>query len=122
MCDMDDLNTAMLNAFPGEEQTFFSQDSVANDHPDEGELMYPAEYLNEINCSGLPLAKLRLKIGCPVMVLRNIFPAEGVCNGTRGIVKGMSPRVIEIELMLGQENFHSKNHSYSIPITSSFEV
>jgi len=97
--DVDDLNNTMLNTFPGEEQTFFSQDSAANDHPDEGELMYPAEYLNEINCSGLPLAKLRLKIGCPVMVLRNLNPAEGVCNGTRGIVKRMSSRVIEIELI-----------------------
>jgi len=97
--DVDELNKAMLDAFSGEEQTFFSQDSVANDHPDEGELMYPAEYLNGINCSGLPLAKLQLKIGCPVMVLRNLNPAEGVCNGTRGIVKRMSPRVIEIELI-----------------------
>ncbi len=33
------------------------------------------------------------------MVLRNLNPAEGVCNGTRGIVKRMSPRVIEIELI-----------------------
>ncbi len=66
---------------------------------DEGELMYPAEYLNSINCSGLPLAKLRLKVGCPVMVLRNLFPAEGICNGTRGVVMKMSTLVIEIELM-----------------------
>jgi ATP-dependent DNA helicase PIF1 len=101
--DVDNLNNTMLNAFPGEEQTFFSQDTVENDHPDEGELMYPAEYLNEINCSGLPLAKLGLKIGCPVMVLRNLYPAEGVCNGTRGIVKRMLPRVIEIELL--SENY-----------------
>ena len=75
------------------------KDSVVNNRPDEGELMYPAEYLNSINCSGLPLAKLKLKIGCPVMVFRNLFPAEGVCNGTRGIVSKMFTRVIEIELM-----------------------
>ena len=97
--DVDDLNNRMLNGFPGEERVFLGQDSVVNDRPDEGELMYPAEYLNSINCSGLPLAKLKLKIGCPVMVLRNLFPAEGVCNGTRGIVSKMSTRVIEIELM-----------------------
>jgi len=79
--DVDDLNSTMLNAFPGQEQTFFSQDSVTNDHP----------------ASGIPLAKLQLKIGCPVMVLRNLYPADGVCNGTREIVKRMSPHVIEIE-------------------------
>jgi len=56
-------------------------------------------YLNEINCSGIPLAKLQLKIGCPVMVLRNLYPADGVCNGTKGIVKRMSLQVIEIELI-----------------------
>ena len=32
--------------------------------------MYPFEYLNKINCSGLGLAKLSLKVGCPVMVLQ----------------------------------------------------
>jgi len=96
--DVDDLNSLMLNSFPGEECIFFSEDTVANDRPDEGELMYPAEYLNSINCSGLPLAK-HLKFGCPVMVLRNLFPAEGVYNGTRGVVTKMSTRVIEIELL-----------------------
>jgi hypothetical protein len=97
--DVDDLNDLILNQYPGQGRIFFSQDSVANDRPDEGELMYPAEYLNSINCSGLPLAKLQLKIGCPVMVLRNLYPSEGVCNGTRGIITRMSTRVIEIELL-----------------------
>ncbi|KIK75793.1 hypothetical protein PAXRUDRAFT_18683 [Paxillus rubicundulus Ve08.2h10] len=36
-----------------------------------------SEYLNSINVLGLPLAKLKLKIGCPVMVLHNINPAKG---------------------------------------------
>ena len=53
------------------------------------------EYLNGINCLELPLLNLRLKI-----VLRNLSPAEGVCNGTRGIVMWMSNRVIEIELLM----------------------
>ena len=48
--------------------------------------MYPTEYLNSINVSGLPLAKLALKEGCPVMVLQNLMPQQGVCNGTQGIV------------------------------------
>ena len=62
-------------------------------------LMYPAQYLNEINCSGLSLTKLQLKIECSVMDLRNLYPADGVCNGTKGIVKRMSLCVIEIKLI-----------------------
>jgi ATP-dependent exoDNAse (exonuclease V) alpha subunit len=104
--DVDDLNNLILDSFPGEDRIFFANDSVANDRPEDGELMYPAEYLNNINCSGLPLAKLQLKIGCPVMVLRNLYPSEGVCNGTRGVVKRMSTRVVEIELL--SEDYRGK--------------
>ena len=111
--DVNNLNSLMLNSFPGQEQTFFSEDSVTNDRPDEGELMYPAD---SINCSGLPLAKLHLNIGCPVMVLRNLFPAEGVCNGTRGIVTRMSTRVIEIEL-LSEEHRRKKVFILRITLT-----
>jgi hypothetical protein len=59
------------------------------------------EYLNGLNASGLPLSKLRLKIGCPVMVLQNLNPTEGVCNGSRGIVTWMTNRVIELRLLGG---------------------
>ena len=64
-------------------------------------LNYPVEYLNSINCSGLPLAKLVLKPGCPVMVLRNIDPTNGVCNGSRGIVTQIRNHVLEVQLLTG---------------------
>src|ERR1700737_939313 len=84
--DVDDMNHNILNEFPGEEIVFQSSDSVKNDGLGPGEeFMYPVEYLNSINTSGLPLSKLKLKIGAPVMILRNMDPESGVCNGTRGI-------------------------------------
>jgi len=64
-------------------------------------LNYPVEYLNSINCSGMPLSKLELKEGCPVMVLRNLDAAYGVCNGSRGIVTGLRSRVLEVKLLTG---------------------
>src|SRR5271168_1254602 len=101
--DVDEINEQMLDEFPGEEKVFMSADSIKGNGEGDGpgELMYPVEYLNTINCSGLPLAKLKLKIGCPVMVLRNLHAAEGVCNGTRGVVTRMSNRVLEIRLLTG---------------------
>jgi ATP-dependent DNA helicase PIF1 len=100
--DVDDINEEMLSAFPGEMKEFLSADSVkANNEDGQGELMYPVEYLNSINCSGLPLHKLQLKVGCPVMILRNLYPAKGVCNGSRGIVTRMSNRVLEVRLLTG---------------------
>jgi ATP-dependent exoDNAse (exonuclease V) alpha subunit len=64
-------------------------------------LNYPVEYLNEVNCGSLPLAKLELKIGCPVMVLKNLDAANGVCNGSRGILTRYGNRVLEVRLLTG---------------------
>jgi PIF1-like helicase len=34
----------------------------------------------------LPLANLELKIGCPMMILKNLDAANGVGNGSKGIL------------------------------------
>ena len=83
---------------------YLSADSIptGEGNGEQGELMYPIEYLNTIQCSGLPLAKLTLKIGCPVMVLCNIDPSQGICNGSRGVVTRMQSCVIEIRLLTGE--------------------
>jgi ATP-dependent DNA helicase PIF1 len=102
--DVHDLNKKILDSFPGDEKAYFSADSipVGEGNGDQGALMYPVEYLNTIQCSGLPLSKLSLKIGCPVMVLRNIDATQGICNGSRGVVTRMQSRVIEIRLLTGE--------------------
>ena len=41
------------------------------------------EILNRIENASLPLHKLSLKIGCPVMYLWNLDPVNGLCNRTR---------------------------------------
>jgi hypothetical protein len=97
--DVDDLNHHVLHRFPGQEQVFNSADVVVNEG--NGDLLYPAEYLNSINCSGLPLAHLALKVGCPVMVLRNLNLSGGVCNGSRGILTRIRNRVLEVRLITG---------------------
>ena len=86
--DVDDINNTILEKFPGNPKVFNSADFIPNNHGDgqDGILMYPVKYLNSINCSGLPLAKLTLKIGCLVMILWNINASEKVCNGSRGII------------------------------------
>ena len=101
--DVNSLNHTILDLLPGDMIEAQSADSVMNDddnHQDE-ELLYPPEYLNSITTSGLPLARLRMKIGCPLMLLRNLDPQRGLCNGSRGILTRMTDRVMEIRLISG---------------------
>ncbi|KAG5544316.1 hypothetical protein RHGRI_016912 [Rhododendron griersonianum] len=47
---------------------------------------YPNEYLNSLDPTGLPPFKVELKVGCPIILLRNIALKDGLCNGTRMMV------------------------------------
>ena len=99
--DVDELNESVLQRLRGPEKIFYGADSVATERGVDGDVQYPVEYLNTINVSGLPLAKLKLKIGAPIMILRNIDPSQGLCNGTRAILTKASERVLEVRILGG---------------------
>jgi hypothetical protein len=63
---------------------------------------YPQEFLNTLTPNGLPPHVLKLKIGCPVILLRNLDPANGLCNGTRLVVRGCQRNSIDTEIVLGK--------------------
>lgn len=94
------LNSKALAIFPGEEQEFLSVDQVVlEDGADANGTRYPIEYLNSLNPAGLPPAVLKVKIGAPVMLLRNLSPHKGLCNGSRLIITGFCNRVIEARIL-----------------------
>jgi len=99
--DVDELNDKVLQRLNGPVITFCGADSVVTERGVDGDVQYPVEYLNTINVSGLPLAKLKLKLGAPIMILRNIDPSQGLCNGTRAILTKASERVLEIRILGG---------------------
>jgi len=58
-------------------------------------------FLDTIVASRLPHHKLRLKVGVPVMLLRNLDQQYGLCNGTRLIITRMGKYVLEAKVMTG---------------------
>ena len=63
--------------------------------------MYPTEFLNSLKCPGIPDHEIRLKVGLPVMLLRNINQSEGLCNGTRLTITHLGKWFIEAQMMTG---------------------
>ena len=64
----------------------------------------PVEFLRSIKASGLPPGELRLKRGCPLILLRNLAPAQGLCNGTRLILRNAAGRVLQVEILGGDHH------------------
>ena len=67
---VDDLNDKMISRFPDEERLYHSFDSTEDDFQNN----YTIDFLNSIKPNGLPPHVLRLKVNCPVILLRNINP------------------------------------------------
>uniref|UniRef100_A0A8C5WCT2 ATP-dependent DNA helicase n=1 Tax=Leptobrachium leishanense TaxID=445787 RepID=A0A8C5WCT2_9ANUR len=97
-CDVDNINEEVLSLLEGESYTYLSTDSI-DDESQEDRDNYPIEFLNEMAPSGMPVHKLKLKIGCIIMLLRNLNTKRGLCNGTRLIVKAMRQNVIIAQVL-----------------------
>ncbi|XP_052110255.1 uncharacterized protein LOC107465560 [Arachis duranensis] len=100
-----DVNNKMTTGLPGQERVYLSSDSVCAEEGNmEFELdAFSPEILNGINYSGLSSHKLVLKVGAPVMLLRNIDQTNGLCNGTRMQVRRMGNHVIECKTLTGNK-------------------
>ncbi|XP_036334713.1 uncharacterized protein LOC118745294 [Rhagoletis pomonella] len=83
---------------PGEATTYTSIDSVLNQ---DVVVNYPTEFLNSLDPSGLPPHRLVLKVGSPIILLRNLKPPT-LCNGTRLSVKTLFPNLIEATILNGK--------------------
>ncbi|XP_022032838.1 uncharacterized protein LOC110933946 [Helianthus annuus] len=98
-----EINDRLLAMFPGEEKEYLSSDSLcpSEDVNSTQQRIYSPDVLNGLKISVLPNHRLMLKVGVPVMLLRNIYQRNGLCNGTRLQVKKLYNRVIEAEIISG---------------------
>lgn len=61
----------------------------------------PPEILHELDIPGLPPGELHLKVGCSLILLRNLAPGSGLCNGTHLILLRCSGHVLEAKITVG---------------------
>ena len=55
-----------------------------------------------MNFSGFPNHEVELKVGAPVVLLRNLDPSIGLCNGTRLTVQRLGSKVIQAKIFTGR--------------------
>lgn len=60
--------------------------------------------MRSLGGSGLPPGELKLKVGCPIILLHNLAPAQGLCNGIRLLLRRISDRVLEAAILGGDHD------------------
>ncbi|KAH0611321.1 uncharacterized protein H6S33_010586 [Morchella sextelata] len=97
-----EFNDRVLQQIQGEVHMYYSVDTVDSGNSEENANLLPPEYLQGLNPSGLPPSIIKLKVGAPIILLRNLFPKQGLCNGTRMTVTKLDVRCIEAKILGGE--------------------
>ncbi|GJR08538.1 DNA helicase [Tanacetum coccineum] len=114
----DAVNAKILDSVEGVTKTYLSKDEAIHmaRETSETEMLYPLEYLNTITFPGFPPHELKLKVGTPIMLLRNVNLSGGLCNGTRMIVISLMSKLIEAQIITGTRA-GEKVYIHRIPLT-----
>lgn len=96
--DVNELNYDIQSKLPGGLTSYKSVDTVTSQ---DDVVNYPVEFLNSLDLPGLPPHNLQLKIGSPIILLRNINQPK-LCNGTRLAVKKLLSNIIEARILNGK--------------------
>ncbi|PIN09959.1 DNA helicase PIF1/RRM3 [Handroanthus impetiginosus] len=100
---VDQVNSYIMSLILGETKQYLSTDSICPSSAsiDEQSILYPTEFLNMLKFSGIPDHKFELKVGLPIILLRNLNQSFGLCNGMRLIITQLADTVIEAEVITG---------------------
>jgi len=91
------INECILSETKGNEVVYASINTVVEE---SDATHYAVEFLNSLSASGLPAHAIKLKVGVPIMLLRNLSPPK-LCNGTRLKVISLHRHTIEAKILTG---------------------
>jgi len=90
-----EINEAIFVRLHGPLNIFYFIDSIKQNKEGDYIELLPVELLQTFNSNNLPPLKLSLKVGAPVILLRNLYFKEGLYNGTRIVVTHLNCRCIK---------------------------
>lgn len=92
--EAEKLNKERLDELKGAKKTFFAEDKCKK--TPEG-----MAGLRNLQADCQASAELTLKVGAQVMLLKNLKVKDGLCNGSRGVVKGYFGQYPVVKFMNG---------------------
>lgn len=92
------INDMLLRQIPVDTRVYLSRNFLLHDFE---AIQYPSDVLEGFKIPGVPDHRLHLKIGAPVILMRNLDPPKLV-NGTRMIITKLDDNVIEAKILVGQ--------------------
>jgi len=104
--EVHEINKIALERFPGPQSDLLSVDRSLN--PQTEIPPVPTEFLRGTTTSGFSFstaARLSLKVGCPVMLLYDMHPSQGMHEGSRGVVTKVGTRLLEVRMLSGETHF-----------------
>ncbi|XP_057381787.1 uncharacterized protein LOC130704353 [Daphnia carinata] len=104
------INNYIIRQMPGQRRRYASMNSIESEDPEEI-ANFPTEFLDTLKVSGIPPHILELKVGAIIILLKNIDSRQGLCNGTRLIIKTLTDNLIHATIAAGK----NKGHNVFIP-------
>ena len=96
------INQKVLHEISDTECKYYFINESESIGMENGKNELPVEYLHSLNPASLPHSKFKLKIGAPVILLRNLCTKEGLCNGTRMTITHIKKLCIAVQMLGGQ--------------------
>ena len=94
-----EFNGYLIDQMAGQLQTSLAADTSDINQNEEQHDELPVEYLHSLSLSGLPPAQLQLKLGAPVILLRNLDPKQGLYNDTRLTLTRLGQRCLKGQIL-----------------------
>ncbi|XP_045023379.1 ATP-dependent DNA helicase pfh1-like [Daphnia magna] len=104
------INNYIIRQMPGHRRRYASINSIDSEDPEEI-ANFKTEFLDTLKVSGIPPHILELKVGAIIILLKNIDSRQGLCNGTRLIIKSLTDNLIHATIAAGK----NKGHNVFIP-------
>jgi len=103
-----DINETILQQFNPNAEVYMLRSVDSMSEEDGMHHAYPVEFLQQLNAGGLSPTLLCLKVGSPVILLRNLDPGEGLCNRTRMVVLNIRRKVLQYRIISKDRRFRGK--------------